>query len=300
MFDCITAIDPPPSELSWAQFVQQRSALLDQALTESVITGKFADVELYAYTKRSHVGTVHTPVAVNARAGLLESASPILKAILQDRNKNGCFILAKYSEHDYDDDSDIEDEDVPGSGKNNTEPSTFEVLDSTSDYSPAEEDEDDRTGSLHSNAVFAPQAAAKTWQSLIRFLYTGRIMFLALRSCQTRSHSAASASRIACSPKSMYRLASKLQLEELKELARASIMADLSVENIAKEMFTDFAWRHPEVLKAEVAFFRKYSHAEAARDELKKAIKAAASGQMRQGEVVLVALFDNLLPSPSP
>lgn len=35
----------------------------------------------------------------------------------------------------------------------------------------------------------------------------------------------------------------KLQLEELKELARASIMADLSVKNIAKEMFTDFAWR---------------------------------------------------------
>lgn len=79
MFDCITAIDPPPSESSWAQFVQQRSALLDQALTESVVTGKLADVELYAYTKRSHVGTVHTPVAVNARASLLESASPTLK-----------------------------------------------------------------------------------------------------------------------------------------------------------------------------------------------------------------------------
>ncbi|KAI0748968.1 hypothetical protein BC629DRAFT_130392 [Irpex lacteus] len=286
----------PPLPTAWERFLQQRSTLLDEALTDSVLTGKLEDIKLFAYSRRSRAGTVHTPISVNARGALLQAASPILEDLLQTRTKTTRSIPTQYCDHDYDGDSDVEDDTCTDGSRTRHESFSFEARDSASDHSP-DEDMHDGIVNISANAVFAPHAAARTWQALVRFLYTGQIVFLPLRSRRTLSDLKLPSNRIACSPKSMYRLAAKLQLHELQNLSKRAIMSDLSAENVVQEMFTDFAWRHREILKTEVALFREHTRDPVVRDELKKAIKSAASGQLRQGEVVLLALFDNFLPS---
>ncbi|KZT11404.1 uncharacterized protein LAESUDRAFT_268755 [Laetiporus sulphureus 93-53] len=62
---------------------------------------------------------------------------------------------------------------------------------------------------------------------------------------------------VSCSPKSMYRLAEKYGLAELKQLALNNIRAQLCVQNILVELFSDFTSRYLEVHQLEVDFFCK-------------------------------------------
>ncbi|KAJ8519000.1 hypothetical protein ONZ45_g3995 [Pleurotus djamor] len=62
---------------------------------------------------------------------------------------------------------------------------------------------------------------------------------------------------VPCSPKSVYRLADRLDLKELKERAADQILKSLTVENIAHEVFSPFAATFDDIRKVEVEFFLK-------------------------------------------
>ncbi|KAI0766537.1 hypothetical protein BC629DRAFT_892296 [Irpex lacteus] len=71
---------PPPSV--WDNFVSRRTQLLQEAIRDSVGTGTFHDVELYAYSRRSKlVRSAHFPAVVHARTSFLEAPSSVLKGI---------------------------------------------------------------------------------------------------------------------------------------------------------------------------------------------------------------------------
>jgi len=55
-----------------------------------------------------------------------------------------------------------------------------------------------------------------------------------------------------CSPKSMYRLADKLAMEDLKKRAFDAVKAGLSTVNIVNEALSYFTSRHPDVQKMEL------------------------------------------------
>jgi len=55
-----------------------------------------------------------------------------------------------------------------------------------------------------------------------------------------------------CSPKSMYRFADMLELDELRQRAFEAIKSNLSKENIIEEVFSKFTSRYPEVLEMEI------------------------------------------------
>ncbi|KAG6878041.1 hypothetical protein C0992_008732 [Termitomyces sp. T32_za158] len=77
------------------------------------------------------------------------------------------------------------------------------------------------------------------WKALVFYLYTQEIHFKPLRSDASRNVEA-SGHGIACSPKSMYRLATKIGLEELQELSLEAIIHSISEENIIEELFSKF------------------------------------------------------------
>ncbi|KAF5315056.1 hypothetical protein D9619_007334 [Psilocybe cf. subviscida] len=63
-----------------------------------------------------------------------------------------------------------------------------------------------------------------------------------------------------CSAKSIYRIADRLDLSELKEKAEKFITKSLTVENIAYEVFSPFAAAFESIRKVEIEFFLSHWH----------------------------------------
>jgi len=81
--------------------------------------------------------------------------------------------------------------------------------------------------------------AYKTWKVLVFYLYTGHVSFHTLRSKETPNEpEQGDAPR--CSPKSMYRLAEKMDLSELRGIALKAIESDITEKNIIEELFSEF------------------------------------------------------------
>ncbi|KAJ7916664.1 hypothetical protein B0H13DRAFT_2323141 [Mycena leptocephala] len=98
-------------------------------------------------------------------------------------------------------------------------------------------------------AVILRGTAFKTWQALLYYLYTSKLSF------SSAPQPGGSGFRTPqCSAKSMYRLADKLGLDELKAVSLSSIKANLSSENIIRQVFSKFISRYSEVQDIEVEF----------------------------------------------
>ncbi|KAF7789949.1 hypothetical protein EIP86_000897 [Pleurotus ostreatoroseus] len=97
--------------------------------------------------------------------------------------------------------------------------------------------------------IVVHDVAANTWQALVYYIYTGKIAFAPLRSqgLQTRADSIRKYSTAhpglptPVSPKSIYRLADIVGLDELKKTAEQDIMGKLSIQTIVMEVFSWFS-----------------------------------------------------------
>ncbi|KAI0093021.1 hypothetical protein BDY19DRAFT_902841 [Irpex rosettiformis] len=158
--------------------------------------------------------------------------------------------------------------------------------------SPIVEDEPHAPPSKMTGEVtlFIPDSAHQTWQALLLYLYNDHIQFAPLRSegQKTRQPDPANPS---CSPKSMYRLASKLGLENLRQQAFAAIESALTKDNIVKELFSDFAWRYPEILAMETNIFYRYSSEATVQTAMSQAFQDIAHGQLPHSSIILSSLF---------
>ncbi|EIW63027.1 uncharacterized protein TRAVEDRAFT_69182 [Trametes versicolor FP-101664 SS1] len=111
------------------------------------------------------------------------------------------------------------------------------------------------TGIPVDHVVVIPDVAFKTFKALMYYAYTGEISFAALKSARLASGPAISPNpALACSPKSMYRLADKYGMVELKDLAAKNIRSQLSSRNAMREVLSDFTARYPEVIRIETDF----------------------------------------------
>ncbi|CAK5279701.1 unnamed protein product [Mycena citricolor] len=102
--------------------------------------------------------------------------------------------------------------------------------------------------------VVVKDTAYKTLKALLMYLYTGEIHFRSLRSNPEPAEASSRVQGPICSPKSMYRLADKLQLglDELKMLSQARISASLAESNILEEVFSSFTSTYPVIQELEV------------------------------------------------
>ncbi|KIP03404.1 hypothetical protein PHLGIDRAFT_121629 [Phlebiopsis gigantea 11061_1 CR5-6] len=102
--------------------------------------------------------------------------------------------------------------------------------------------------------------AYPTWNAFIFYIYTGDVVFAPLKSqvqmpepgTVRRDGLTAAAPR--CSPKSMYRLADELGLDDLKTLAKKDIESKLSADNILAELFSGFTAKYDDIRDMELTF----------------------------------------------
>ncbi|GJE95505.1 hypothetical protein PsYK624_116900 [Phanerochaete sordida] len=144
--------------------------------------------------------------------------------------------------------------------------------------------------------LFIPDSAHRTWQALLLYLYNDFLEFAPLRTQQAQRTTTPNA--VSCSPKSMYRLATKLGLEKLQDKCFAALEEALSKDNIVEELFSDFTWRYPDVLKMETEVFHRFASEPSVQSALQDKFQDIAYGQMPQSSVVLNSLFQRfILPS---
>ncbi|KAJ6569196.1 hypothetical protein B0H19DRAFT_1065962 [Mycena capillaripes] len=153
-----------------------------------------------------------------------------------------------FEDYGYDSDSDLESE---GEEEPTAvlQPSSLNVerksIEEVSDVSPSIRGHGVRMG----HVIVLRDTAFQTWKALLYYLYTRRVNFRPLKSEGPKEVAVIGPT---CSPKSMYRLADKLGLEELQALALASISSRLAENNILEEVFSSFTSVYPVIQELEV------------------------------------------------
>lgn len=152
--------------------------------------------------------------------------------------------------------------------------------------------------------MFVRDVAYKTWLALASYFYTGSVAFSRLRSTAAGKKRETIVPPMPhdpplCSPKSMYRLADKYGLHDLKKLSLENIRSQLTADNIVPELFSRFTSRYAEVRDLEVkllstTFVR--THAIASMSDW---MTELAEGRLPHSGGVMMAFILSLVPSPT-
>ncbi|KAF8893870.1 hypothetical protein BD779DRAFT_957281 [Infundibulicybe gibba] len=241
---------PPPSTLSF--------------LGDSVLGLDRTDTKFYLFSRRNKAGRKTHPLPIFASSQILRGKSSCLDTLLTIPGfKESALVdidstpldLANFSDagFDYDSDSDLDPDD--GDEKPSALDSSNPVGDSESlsrSHLGPEILSETRASGRIGRIVYIPDTSYKTWQALIWYLYTSKIDFLPLRSLsQDISPTTVNVFRPACSPKSMYRLADKLGIPELRSLSLTAISSGITHSNVVQESFCRFTSLYPEVQEVE-------------------------------------------------
>nr|GAT50858.1 predicted protein [Mycena chlorophos] len=262
---------------------------IEDVLRQTTQGRSVVDIKFYAFNRRAGEGRVTDPAPVFAKASLLEGYSDSLDDLISGRGfSEGQIVeLGRHEmdptiveEYDYSSDSDLEDED--------SDASSARVVSTRMPFPETETDfEASGSGSASSAKAIEPSSdtltlgmgraiiirgtAFKTWQALIHYLYTNKIVF------SSTSGKAVAAINGVCSPKSMYRLADKLGLEDLKAQSFAAIKTRLSTKTVVRETFSAFTSYYAEIQDAHIAFLlEQYADIE---DDLDLMLVRVAAGE---------------------
>ncbi|KAI6003288.1 hypothetical protein F5J12DRAFT_783707 [Pisolithus orientalis] len=264
-----------------------RTPLWTEELLRKLLLAKdINDVHFHVFSRRSK-SRVIGPCLLNANTTVLKSSSeyfadlfssdviPASTAMMQIATTDEIFDGIDLSEYGYESDSDLEDdtEDTTvspthiqvraGSGSDNKDPGTCVPtmlnVEKNDDFlqrkvanSIGLSSEGSASGGCH---IFVKDAAFRTWYCLLHFLYMGTVEFSPLKSSGLHGYRGfySNTSRVPeCSARSMYRLATKLNIDELRDLAFDSIRRDIDENNLLRELASGFTGRHPAVLEMEL------------------------------------------------
>ncbi|KIJ18648.1 hypothetical protein PAXINDRAFT_128956 [Paxillus involutus ATCC 200175] len=135
-------------------------------------------------------------------------------------------------------------------------------------------------------------AAHRTWRAFVYYCYTGKIAFYPLRSQMPRNlFQEVAGAPPSCSPKSMYRLADKLAMKDLKNCAFDAVEAGLSAVNIVDEALSCFTSRHPDIRTMELDVLVEKRKEPEVQQALETKIAQLATGRSPHSAAALTALF---------
>ncbi|KAJ6509665.1 hypothetical protein DFH09DRAFT_273698 [Mycena vulgaris] len=228
------------------------------------MNGKEAvDVKFYAFA-RKRAGYVARPEAIFAQSSLLEGYSESLDILISgggftesrlfdlDGHKIDQDILEDY---DYMSDSDLDTDDEDEDDSTNRTLSDSDSLrdpdESIGVNIPLPLSRSTTPARRMGRVVVVRGTAFKTWKALLYYICTSKLGFSTEGVAQVVADGYGTPR---CSAKSMYRLADKLGLDELKAASLSAIRASLSTENIIQAVFSKFTSMYPEVQDAEVEF----------------------------------------------
>ncbi|OBZ71551.1 hypothetical protein A0H81_08953, partial [Grifola frondosa] len=225
---------------------------LQDVLAASVLSGGFSDVIFYIPSRRSASGkTVKTGVLF-ANSEVLKAASVYFFSLLDGgfsesrgigrNDKSSQAHPALLDMYDYDDDSDLEDDEVI------EKECSIDVKEVSGLFEFADERILTCSRLLYHEAITLQMPKIKKTEYFFAPLTSQGAR-------ETLGKVSASRSPYKCSPKSMYRLADKLDLPTLKQKAAMDIQSKLRADNILQELFSKFTSRYPDILEAETTFF---------------------------------------------
>jgi hypothetical protein len=294
-----------------------------RALEHSLQTGVFIDTKFYVFSKRLQLGRVGRPLALFASSALLQEKSIYMTTHMsQNRPSDSAFVdlgsdfMSEEDpcthKYDYELDSDLDEDDLADDDVKTVVDGIGSSSDVWEDTVDAEVVNDVRSIQCQPPAysprpahfqsigrtILVNDTAFKTWQALILYLYSGNIEFLPLKSGRSPSQATGVAERDhlchPCSPKSMYRLATKLGLDDLKNLAFKSIRAGLSKNNILNEAFSEFTSRYPPILEMEVNILSEHFNSPEVSKAFPAKFKGVTEGKLPHSSTILTSLFQKL------
>jgi len=295
-------------------------ARVETALADTIRGDEVVDVKFYAYT-RAGSSYVARPRPMFAKMALLRGHSDILDAYLAGISGQGfaesqfvdldAHVLhdeERFTDYDYMSDSDLDtddEEDGPISGRLSPGPIEAGPIPPDSIPLPSTDDEENLKSPLQSFNHFpgfnsCPQHphsssspalgpcgdnkghAYKTWNALLYYLYTKKVVFRALKSTKKRKFTKArpAPGPLECSPKSMYKLADAFGLTELKALGLASLKSQLSAKNIVREAFSSFTSVYTDVQDIETVVL--IQHLPNVTDEMEAMLRSICDGTRPQ------------------
>ncbi|KAI0927678.1 hypothetical protein AcV5_008151 [Taiwanofungus camphoratus] len=279
---------------------------VQSALADSLVHGDFTDVKFFLFTRRFRSGQVGKPLPLYANSAVLNAASPYFSGLL-----SGGFRESRGTKRDdefpanqspisdtygYDSDSDLGDDDddkldISHDARQELPNKKCPVNESDQTSVPSTSETVQEPDGNSICTIVIRDTAFMTWQSLVFYLYTGQLNFAPLKS-QGARFLATETELPLCSPKSMYRLADKLGLDELKEHALEDIRSKLSTDNVLDELFSQFTSRYPDVMEVETAFLRKIRVSSDVMPLLQQKCEAIAGGYLPHAAGALMSVFE--------
>lgn len=288
-----------------------REQMLRAALNASITGGSFVDTRLHAFSRREG-DTVSRPRPIFVNSIALRGTSPEFDLLLTGARAVDIFDdgpdvgaeQASAAEYGYESDSDLDDDgdDAPASTGASRPTAPTQTL--TPRASPTQRGRpasgssdvtsDDHAMHHSGRSVFVKDAAHKTLKALVAYLYTGEIDFAPLQSANARPAGQRGSAYEAplCSPKSIYRLADRYGLGDLKKRALENLGAQLTADNILPELFSRFTSRYEEVQELEVELLSEYPLQGDVKAGLHEWVARLARGELQHGGAALLALMD--------
>ncbi|KAG9310050.1 hypothetical protein JVU11DRAFT_10093 [Chiua virens] len=159
-----------------------------------------------------------------------------------------------------------------------------------------------RLRSLSSRHILIKDTAFQTWYTLLNYLYTGKITVLPLSSSTggRKSHecSTSSLDKPRCSAKSMYRLACKTGLDDLRNKTFSFIRSHLTEQNILKELSSRLGSKHPELLEMELDILYSHIASPAVVAGFPAFARRIANGELPHGAEIIVGIHTRVLKEP--
>ncbi|KAG2739126.1 hypothetical protein P692DRAFT_20756474 [Suillus brevipes Sb2] len=212
-------------------------------LLRKSLVGELLDTQFDLFSARSkRAGNVTKPRALFANHRALAANSEYFASLLSEKTLNDPALIEfqdyhtceggiSLNEYGYASDSDLDEEEggegEGGGGKND------EIIKDTSNLNLTTKG---AQRIIPSRRVLVTDTAFNTWQALLYYLYTDEIIFAPLRSQGSEIARRCSLDGPPpCSPKSMYRLACKINHDKLQAKALAAIRSSLTEHNIVHE-----------------------------------------------------------------
>ncbi|KAI6102994.1 hypothetical protein F5141DRAFT_243247 [Pisolithus sp. B1] len=146
--------------------------------------------------------------------------------------------------------------------------------------------------------IFVKDTAFQTWYCLLHFLYMGTAEFSLLSSSGLRGSErfSCNASRVSkCSAKSMYRLATKLSVDELRDRAFASIRSNIDENNLLQELASRFTGRHMAVLEMELDLLLQKIASAPIVEGLPKLMARISQKELSHGADIMAGFYTRIL-----
>lgn len=146
--------------------------------------------------------------------------------------------------------------------------------------------------------IFVKDAAFRTWYCLLHFLYMGTVEFSPLKSSGPHGSRRfyCNTSRVPeCSARSMYRLATKLNIDELRDLAFDSICRDIDENNLLRELASGFTGRHPAVLEMELDLLSQKIASAPIVEGLPKLLTRISQKELSHGANIMIGFYMRIL-----